>query len=126
MASTIVETQTTINGTDITVTTLTWTAHTDGTVTSTETKQIDGYVFMVTTQPGSPAPTADYDLALHDSNSVDIAATGLEDRHTTANEQYLFTTPRYVAGALTCVWTNQSVNGAKGVVTIYSRTSNVK
>lgn len=108
------------------VITVTWTAHTDGSVTS-EAIDIDpqGYVFMVVTNPGAVAPTALYDITLTDADGVDIMGGTLANRSATASEQVIPAVVsgiyggRYVIGGLTLNLTNNSVNGAGGTVVIY-------
>lgn len=108
------------------VITVTWVAHTDGTVTA-ETIDIDpqGYVFMVVTNPGGTAPTTLYDITLTDADGVDIMGGKLADRSATASEQAIPAVMtgvyggRYVIGGLTLNISNNSVNGAGGTVVIY-------
>jgi hypothetical protein len=64
----------------------------DGTV-SGSTKKVSGYVVAAVTDPGTAAPTANYDIALNDPESVDIVGncdTTLANRHTTSTERVDF------------------------------------
>ena len=81
---------------------------------------IDGYVFLVTTNPGTTAPTANYDITLTDTDGVDIMAGDLADRSATVSEQEdAAYGSRYVEGILTLTITNNSVNSAVGTVNVY-------
>lgn len=96
-------------------------AHTDGTFTSyAMTEAINGYVWMVVTDPGSTAPTASYDITLLDAQGVDIMSGNLADRSATVTEQAYPTRIRPVNGKLTLTISNNSANGATGDVYIYS------
>jgi hypothetical protein len=50
---------------------------------------ISGYVYKVITNPGSTAPTANYDIVLGDAedSTLDALASALLNRHTTTTEQ---------------------------------------
>lgn len=108
------------------VITVEWTAHTDGTVTA---EAIDvnpqGYVFMVVTNPGSTAPTDNYDITLTDADGVDIMGGTLANRDEATSEQAVPAVAtgiyggRYVYTAPTLNISNNSVNGATGTVVIY-------
>ena len=99
----------------------------NGALTATNTPfNIDGYVFLVLTNPGATAPTADWDLDLLDADGIDIFTAALDDRHTSASEQavpHLDGTdhygPRFVAGVLTIDVTGNSVNSGNMVVTVF-------
>lgn len=113
------------------VVTLSWTAHTDGTVTSTATNAVmNGYIILVATNPGAVAPTTLYDITLTDSDGVDVMGGTLSDRSATASESALPLIGgvayggRYVYGSLTLNISNQSVNSATGTVTIYVQVRN--
>lgn len=110
----------------VVVITVTWTAHTDGTVTSEAIDvQPEGYVFMVVTNPGATAPTTLYDITLTDSDGVDIMGGTLANRSATLSEQAVPAVsaglygPRYVAGDLTLNISGNAVNAATGTVVIY-------
>lgn len=114
---------------NVSVLTYSWTADASAaTVPATaSTIPIDGYVFMVVTNPGATAPTTLYDITLTDSDGVDIMGGELADRHTSNSEQAFplmsgstdFFGGRFVAGVLTLNVTNNSVNSATGTVVIY-------
>jgi hypothetical protein len=88
---------------------------------------IDGWVMYVITNPGSTGPTDDYDITLTDDDGVDIMGGALLNRDITNSEQAApliatgYYRDRYVSGPLTLTITNNSVNNATTVVTIYYR-----
>lgn len=112
-------------GDKVDVMTFDWTADTDGSVTSTASDDAArGYVFLVITDPGSPAPTDNYDITLTDSYGVDVVGGVLADRDTANSEQVAPSVgsvygSRFVHGELTLNISNNSVNGAQGKVIIY-------
>lgn len=58
----------------------------DGTADGTTTGYYDGALLLVCTDPGATAPTADWDVALNDSDGVDLLAGQGADRSATATE----------------------------------------
>ena len=59
--------------------TVSWSADTDGSFTNYVLEyEVCGYVLHVTTDPGSTAPTANYDITLTDDHAVDIMGGELE------------------------------------------------
>jgi len=103
-----------------------WTGDTsNGTVPATASSvPIDGYVFMVTTNPGSPSPTDGYDITLTDSDGVDIMGGELLARDETDSEQAVPKVDavygaRYVSGTVTLTISSNSVHGAKGTVNVF-------
>ena len=85
---------------------------------------IDGFVFLVVTNPGTTAPTDDYDITLTDADSVDIMGGELEDRDEANSEQAVplidgVFGSRFVKGPLTITISNNSVNSAVTVVTVF-------
>ena len=105
--------------------TLSWTADTDGSFTDYETtKTLNGWIVGVETDPGSTAPTDDYDITIESANGVDLLGGSGADRDT-ANTEY---TRPYInntyaevpyQGKLTLTITNNSVDSAVGDVIIY-------
>lgn len=67
----------------------TWTSDGSGDASGTDTEDIAGVVGRWVTNPGSTAPTANYDIVVNDEDGVDIAAGGLVNRHTSNSEQVL-------------------------------------
>lgn len=91
------------------------------------TVPIYGYVFLVVTNPGSTAPTDNYDIVLNDADGIDVMGGMLANRDTSTSEQAVpkidstnsIYGPRYVGSTLTLVITNNSVNSAGTVVSVY-------
>lgn len=88
------------------------------------TVDIDGFVFLVVTDPGTTAPTDDYDITLTDANGVDIMGGELLNRDESNSEQAVplidgVFGSRYVKGVLTINISNNSVNSAVVVVKIF-------
>ena len=113
--------------TDKYVLTFSWVGDaTTGAVPDTQSAvNINGYVVQVTTDPGSPAPTDNYDITLVDVSGCDIMGGALSDRDSTASEQAVPQIQsgvyggRYVAGRLTLKISGQSAAGARGTVRVY-------
>jgi len=114
------------------VLTFSWTgAADDGTVPSTATSaaitaEIAGcHLVEVRTNPGSTAPTAAYDIALNDTDGIDLMGGALNDRSATASERAApkVATGVYgsaaIDGAITMVITNQAVHSATGTVRVF-------
>ena len=85
---------------------------------------IDGYVFLVVTNPGTVGPTDNYDITLTDSEGIDIMGGELADRSNSAEEQAVpligaVFGSRYVRGPLTVTITNNSVASAVVIIRIY-------
>ena len=108
--------------------TFSWTGDAvNGTVpATTSASAIDGFVFMVATNPGSTAPTDNYGITLTDSDGIDISGGELADRDTANSEDApmesdsnVLQNGRFVAGHLILTITGQSVVSATGTVTVY-------
>jgi len=83
-----------------------------------------GCVALVVTNPGSPAPTDNYDITITDPSGVDIMGGELANRDTANSEQVVpkINTSfgcRITEGPITLNITNNSVNSAEGVVIVY-------
>jgi hypothetical protein len=110
--------------------TYTWTADaSDGSVPATVSgignfpADRGGWVCQVVTDPGSTAPTANYDITLTDGSGIDIMGGELADRSATATERAVpkidtvfGCTP--VRDEITMNLTNNSVNSATGIVNV--------
>lgn len=100
---------------------------TDGTYLSTVSndKDIEGYVFLVITNPGATGPTDDTtDIVLNDADGIDIMGGEMTDVDETDSEQFVplinsVFGSRYVKGVLTPVITNNAVNSAVIVISVY-------
>lgn len=97
----------------------------DGSFPSYQTvKAVDGWVYLITTDPGSIAPTDDYDIIIKDREGVDISGGMLANRDESNSEQIIPKinnnyVSRRVYGPLTIEITNNSVNSASVVVSVY-------
>ncbi len=86
--------------------------------------KISGRLVCLTTNPGSPAPSANYDLVLNSGDGVDMLKGAGANRHTSNSEHdpIEMTTnnrvgvPIAAEDTLTLVMTNQSVASAQIVV----------
>lgn len=105
-----------------------WTASSvDGSIIDTTLTGVHGSLMKVITNPGSTAPTANYDITIADADdaTLDAANSLLLNRHTT-NTEVVF--PVGATGA-TALWfqpgnytlsiANNSVNSATGVIWLY-------
>jgi hypothetical protein len=114
---------------DANVVTISFTAHTDGTVTATQSAdKLYGYIALVVVDPGSPAPQALYDVTITDETGIDVMGGALADLSATVSLQTMpvigpsGTTAyagRFVDSKLTFNLSNNNVSGAKGTVYIY-------
>jgi hypothetical protein len=108
-----------------------WTADdTDGSVPALSVT-LSGFVLKAVTDPGSTAPTDNYDIVLNDAadTTVDHLASALANRDT-ANTEVAYPT---VSGATVPVWledkayslavSNNSVNSATGQIILYLSSS---
>lgn len=98
----------------------------DGSVPNTVIPGLVGYIFKALTIPGSPSPTASYNVKLFDPDAptFNTLITKLDGRSASAIEEvYLNPTgganPVVVAGDYTFAITGNSVNSAKGTVIFY-------
>lgn len=110
----------------ITTVTGTWTADdADGSIPSASV-DMNGWVIKVVTNPGSTAPTDNYDITVGDPNdtSLDALASQLKDRDSANTEQVYpiatnGVTPILLGGTYTIAITGNSVNSATGTYTFY-------
>lgn len=87
---------------------------------------LHGFLLKVVTNPGSPAPTDNYDIKLGDpdDSSLDALATLIENRDT-ANSEQVYTlisgaaTPIFLNGTYSLTVTGNSVASATGTITFY-------
>jgi len=87
---------------------------------------MDGHILRVQTNPGTVAPTDQYDITLVDDGAVDVLQGLCANRHTTNTETvnivYAGTALRpqvTPSDTLTLTIINNSVNSATTVITIY-------
>lgn len=68
-----------------------WVSASDGSVTATA--RVSGTLVKAVTNPGTAAPSANYDIAITDDEGADVLAacqSSLANRHTTSTEQVYF------------------------------------
>lgn len=109
--------------------TYTWTADaSDGSVPATAAQfPYGGYIVRVVTNPGTNAPSDNYDLTLTDADGVDVVGGALANRDTSNTESVVPIVDSVnsiyggslVAGSITMNLTNNSVNSAGGTLVIY-------
>lgn len=110
------------SGKKIKVVNIAWTADVAAaTVPDTVLNDLKGYLVKVITNPGSTAPTANYDIMLldYDDSTVDAANAAIVNRHTTSSEIVLPTVPPLLCGNYTFNLTNNAVNSATGVCILF-------
>ena len=98
----------------------------DGSIPDTEVELL-GYLVKVVSNPGTPAPTDDYDVTLGDpeDSSLDILAGAGADRDTSTTEQAPGSawssalTPVPVSGTYTLKFANNSQNSAQGRIQLW-------
>lgn len=105
-----------------------------GTVPTTETNTAitdelkkGWYAYLIVTNPGSPAPTDNYDVYLYDTDGVDVAGGMLVNRDTSNAEQIIpkldtvnsLYGSRLVTTALSIAISGTTATSATGTVTIY-------
>lgn len=108
------------------VVTIGWTADAaDGSVPVLSVP-LSGFVVKVVTNPGSTAPTANYDIAVQDPNdsALDAMATLLNNRHTSTTEQVYpliagAACPIFLCGTYGVAVTGNAVNSATGTIVFY-------
>jgi len=99
-----------------------WTSDdTTGAVSGTTTYPYNGRLIGVITVPGSPAPSADYDIAVNDDDSVDVALGALADRHTSNTEYVAEASLAGVANSKLTIAITAAGNSKKGTVYLYIR-----
>lgn len=115
-----------VSGPDATYYTITWAWTADSgaaTVPTSTVSGILGYVVRVITNPGSTAPTDDYDIVLNDAYGCDVMGGALADRDTANTEQAMPIIGGASSGALVLDTlqlsiSGNSVNSATGLVTV--------
>lgn len=104
-----------------------WTADASAaTVPNTSITGLYGYLIKAVTNPGSTAPTDNYDITLNDPDDTSFDALGgkLIDRDTVNTEQVYpvitgAVTPVFLCGDYTLTITGNAVNSATGLIVLY-------
>jgi len=95
----------------------------DGSVLPASLPNFDGKILLVVVDPGSPAPTANYNITLKDGTGLDVMHGALQNRSDTVTEyarcSVVEPMDRPVAGAVGFALTGNSVNSAVGAVYVY-------
>jgi len=63
-----------------------WTATSGGAVSGNASEAIRGEIVKIVTDPGTPAPTDNYDIVINDEHGLDVAEGQLANRHTTTTQ----------------------------------------
>ena len=66
-----------------------WTSDASGDVSGTDTVVVSGVALRWATNPGSSAPTDDYDIVVNDEDGIDVANGGLGNRDTSDSEHFI-------------------------------------
>jgi hypothetical protein len=97
----------------------------DGSFPNLTLKKLNGYLQPVITNPGSTAPTDNYDISLAPStdSTAEITGSALANRDTSSTEVGAVTisgsaTPAYLNGDYILSIANNSVNSASVVITM--------
>lgn len=98
----------------------------DASVPNTDLGLVNGFVTMVTTNPGTPAPTDNYTLGIYDEDGIDVLGGSADDCDTSVSEQWFplvgtEVVERQVHGQLQLRIADQAVNSAQGQVKVYLR-----
>ncbi len=93
----------------------------DGSYPATALPAFAGVILSIATNPGSPAPTDNYDITLVDQDGLDRLNGAGADRDTTTSERATVSgaSAVYLGEPLLLTLTNNIVNSAVTVVTIY-------
>lgn len=114
MAGTVTETR--IIGGGLTALTLTWTSDASG--DATLVFQMQGAIVRMVTNPGSTAPTDNYDITLVDPDGVDLLAAEGINRDTSTSEQVFPTNTPFHYGDVTFTVANAG-DTKDGVCVLY-------
>lgn len=117
-ASSAVITTEKIYDSDIQVVNISWIAATNGSFVS-QVIGASGCLFYAVTDPGTVAPTDNYDITVTNADGIDIAGTQLLSRDTSNSEDVKFSTIRCVNGDVTIAITNNSEDSATGLIRLF-------
>ena len=103
--------------------TITWDCGAGAAVIANKTFAVAEPCYMVSgwTNPGTEAPTDNYDITILNSDGADLFGAALENRDTTTSEIAVPASPGagLAVGNVTFTLSNNSVNDAAGVVTLF-------
>lgn len=92
-----------------------------GKAQKTTTYAYSGEVIRLVTDPGSTAPTDDYDVYVYDEDSMDILMAAGKDRDTTTTEQVLASSLGCVANDKLTFSIENAGNAKVGTIYLYIR-----
>jgi hypothetical protein len=114
------------NSKRVEIVTTSWVADDAAATVPTLSLELKGFVLKVVTNPGSTAPTANYDISVTDpeDSALDAMATLLNNRHTSTTEQVYplisgAACPIFLCGTYGIAVANNAVNSATGTITFY-------
>lgn len=93
----------------------------EGTASGQTTKVYSGKILGLATDPGSPAPTDDYDITVTDEDGMDVLMGGGADRDTTNTEYVLSASLGAVANDKLTINISAAGASAKGIAYLYIR-----
>lgn len=132
---TVTQTMTRLGDSTFYILTISWTADAAAAtvpatalITTGAGRTTDGFIItQVITNPGSVAPTDNYDITLVDADGFDIMGGALVDRDTANTERAVPAVVNAILpGTVTFTLANNAVNSATGTVMIYLASSNVQ
>lgn len=118
MAVTVTENNS--SGTSVKLIKFAWTSDGDGDATGTTTGYYDGDIIGFVTDP-TDGPTADYDITITDSNSIDVLNGAGEDRHTSTTEYVQGTSLGWVSQSKLTITVADAGDTKSGVAYLYIR-----
>lgn len=103
----------------------TWLSHTDGVATISGIP-FNGTIRRIVSNPGSAAPSANWDFTITDDDSLDLAAGLGANRHTSNTEEFVplkgdgtVTESPVAAVGLISINVTNAGSGKDGVITVY-------
>ncbi|NVM21301.1 MAG: hypothetical protein HWN68_05930 [Desulfobacterales bacterium] len=93
----------------------------DGTASGQTTHAYSGKILGLATDPGSPAPTALYDITVTDEDGMDVLMGGGVDRSATVTEYVLSSSLGAVANDKLTINVSAAGTNTKGVAYLYIR-----
>ncbi len=99
-----------------------WTSSSGGAADATSTNYYDGKILHLVTVPdGTAVPTADYDVAVNDSDSVDVLAGAGVDRSNTLTQHVVSASLGAIAHSKLTLAVTNAGDTKKGTVYLYIR-----
>jgi len=98
-----------------------WTSDASGDADQVTSFPYTGVLERLVTDPGSTAPTADYDVVVNDEDGVDVLMGAGADRHTSTTEQVLASSLGCVVGDVLNLVVSNAGDTKEGTVHLYIR-----